>query len=135
MLSPDDRISIVACDQSASVHLPEFHFHLQVELTITIKPGAALPSQLDDGIGSTLVSIDWGTARQIFMRVRAIHQPRRPPSALASILQLFLFTHYAHQLSRICKLLPTIETADVVQAGAGALGPSRVPVNAVKQIR
>src|SRR5579864_5552875 len=60
---------------------------------------------------------------------------RRPPSVLTSIFQLFLFTHYAHQLSRICKLLPAIETADVVKPGAGALRPSGVPVNAVKQVR
>ena len=69
------------------------------------------------------------------MSVRAVHQPRRSPSAPASISQLFLFTHYAHQLSRICKLLPAIETTDVVEPGAGALRPSSVPMNTVEQVR
>jgi len=32
---------------------------------------------------------------------RAIHQARHPPTVLTSIFQLFLFTHYARQLSRI----------------------------------
>jgi hypothetical protein len=66
---------------------------------------------------------------------RAIHQPWRSLSVLPPTLQLCLSTHHAHQLSRICKLLPAIETAHVVEPGAGALRPSGVSMNAVKQVR
>jgi hypothetical protein len=56
--------------------------------------------------------------------------PELRPAVLTSVFQLLLLTYYAHQSSRIWKLPPAIETADVIEPGAAALWPTGVPMSA-----
>jgi hypothetical protein len=74
------------------------------------------PRLTPDGIERKL--LDQGIDRQL--RVRPRHGcgsdiPEIPPVALSSILKLFLLAYYTHESSRIRKLPPTIETADVIE--------------------
>ncbi len=56
------------------------------------------------------------------------------PAVRSSIFPLFLFADYAHHSSRIRKLSPAIETADVIEAAAAALRPTGVPMGTVKYV-